>query len=631
MNRLSPWTPTYELKCHQIGARPLTAASMLLLVMTAMASCDSPPSNQQTSDNQLDASTAEARMSCASGQVWTNNGCVLPSSVKLNTVGYLTGRNKIASVPADVTDLTFIVRDVTTQQPVYSGSLSANSTDVSDTGDSVRFADFSDVNEPGAYVIEVAGLTASPPFEIGDTVYNDIFKTTLLGLYGQRCGTSVTYAYGGDTFSHAICHKNDAEFDPTLTPGMSGTQAATGGWHDAGDYGKYTVNGAFSVAFLLKAWEDFDIGQVQPLAGVNHIPGYTDSLPSILAEAKYEIDWLLKMQLSDGSVLLVVCPKSFPGDSVMPQADTAPRYFLPATTAATAYFAASVAMASRVFRSYDSGYADQLLVAAQNAMSWLAANPADIEAADGTPQSPYVAGGPYNVSAGANSPPRIWASVELWRTDGEGDLTAIEAALSDNSMAVTPSWDWANAGNFAVFDYAASNSTLRDATTVTKIQNEITTVADGLVTTVQSQGYGRALLGTASYNWGSNGTVARTVMNLQAAYHITNDSKYLDAATQQVDHLFGRNPFGRSLVTGLGYAPPVFPHHRPSNGDAVDEPWPGLLVGGPNKDSSDPHTMSNPDVPVGKAWWDDATDYYVNEIAVNWNGPLVYAVAGFVK
>jgi endoglucanase len=120
-------------------------------------------------------------------------------------------------------------------------------------------------------------------------------------------------------------------------------------------------------------------------------------------------------------------------------------------------------------------------------------------------------------------------------------------------------------------------------------------------------------------------------MNLQAAYRVTSDSKYLDAATQQVDYLLGRNPFGRSLVTGLGYAPPVYPHHRPSNGDGVNEPWPGLLVGGPHRDTADPLAKANPDVPLGKFWYDEAADYYVNEIAINWNGPLVYAAAGFVK
>ncbi len=624
MNRLSPLALKNNPYTAGILARRVLLVTMQLVGLSTLLGCDSPPKDPLTPEDHWDASYPRGNMNCVADGVWTENGCVTPAAVKLNTVGYLIGRKKLASVPADTADSNFVIRNIATQQPVYSGVMSATPVDVTDTGDTIRIADFTDFDEPGTYAIEVGGLAASPQFEIGDSVYNDIFRTSLLGLYGQRCGTSVSLDYNGDTFGHAACHLNDAQFDPALVTGMTGSHAATGGWHDAGDYGKYTVNGAFAVAFLLKAWEDFG----QSLASVNHIPRYTDSLPSILAEAKYEIDWLLKMQVTDGSVLLLVCPKAYPGDAVMPEADSPPRFFLQASTGATAYFAAAVAMASRVFRQFDSAYADRLLASAQNAMQWLAANPGDIQAPDGTRTSTLVAGGPYNVPAAANSAPRTWASVELWRTSGEGDLAAIEANL--DTMTVSSSWDWPGPGNLAIFDYVASDSTLRDAATVTKIQTAITTVADGLVTTAQNHGYGRAVSAT-DYNWGSNGFVARMVMNLQAAYRVSSDPKYLDAATQQVDYLLGRNPFGRSLVTGLGYAPPVFPHHRPSNGDAVNEPWPGLLVGGPHRDASDPLAQANPDVPIGKSWYDEAADYYVNEIAINWNGPLVYAVAGFVK
>jgi endoglucanase len=624
MNGLSPLAPKHNPQIGRSTARQLVVVAMHLVGMTMLTSCDSPPKDPLAEEDHWDASYAQAGRTCSGDGVWTKSGCVAPSVVKLNTVGYLIGRNKLASVPADAADSNFIIRNVTTQQPIYSGVLSATPIDVTDTGDTIRIADFSDVNEPGTYVIEVGGVAASPQFEIGDTVYNDILTTSLLGLYGQRCGTSVSFEYNGDTFGHAACHMNDAQFDPALVAGMTGTQVATGGWHDAGDYGKYTVNGAFSVAFLLKAWEDFG----QNLASINHIPKYTGSLPSILAEAKYEIDWLLKMQMTDGTALDLICPKAYPGDAVMPEADSPPRYFLPSSTADTSYFAAVVAMASRVFRPFDGAYADKLLTAAQSAMAWLAANSADVPVKDGTPTARLLSGGPYPVNAAANSPARTWASVELWRTSGEGDLTAIESNL--RAMTVSSSWDWPGPGNLAIFDYATSDSTLRDAATVTEIQNAITTVADNLVTTAQNHGYGRAVSAT-DYNWGSNGFVARTVMNLQVAYRVSSDPKYLDAATQQVDYLLGRNPFGRSLVTGLGYAPPVFPHHRPSNGDSVGEPWPGLLVGGPHKDPDDPLAKANPDVPIGKSWYDRASDYYVNEIAINWNGPLVYAVAGFVK
>jgi endoglucanase len=544
--------------------------------------------------------------------------------VKLNTVGYLPARVKRATVPAEVAETSFVVRDVATQQVAYLGELSATSLEVSDTGESVRIADFTTLTTPGAYVVEVAGIAPSPQFEIASSAYDEVLRSSLLGLYGQRCGSSVRIEFDGDTFTHGACHLNDAAFDSTFTPEQSGTTDATGGWHDAGDYGKYTVNGAFSVAFLIKAWEDFGA----PLARIDHVAGGAGALPPILSEAKYQLDWLLKMQQSDGSVLHLVCPKSFPGDAVSPDADHVSRYFLQASSAATAYFAAASAAASRAFQSLDAAYADRLLNAALHAASWLQSNTGAVTAANGTGSAPFVAGGPYNIYGQGEAAARTWAQVEIWRTTGDGDLPAIEASLA--KMTAAGSWDWAGVGNLAIFEYAAANNAASSPTTLAQVQNTIVDTADGLASQALRHGYGRALAPT-DYNWGSNGMVARSVMNLWAAYRIKQSPEYLDAASQQVDYLLGRNPFGRSFMTGVGFAPPVNPHHRPSNADGNLVPWPGLLVGGPHKDGKDPKATRNPDLPAGKFWFDEAADYYVNEIAINWNAALIYALAGFVQ
>ena len=607
---------------------------LILATGTWVASgCDSPPSNDQSGTpivNDYDASSVTLPGHCADkSQVWTKTGCVPAPAIKLNTVGFALTQPKLATLPADSDATTFMVHDVTTDAVVYTGSIPDASIAVPDTGDIVRVADFTEFAEPGTYTLEVAGLSRSPQFEIADAVYNDVFRSSLLGLFGQRCGAQVSFAYDGATFAHGNCHQSDAKFNINITPGVSGTHLATGGWHDAGDYGKYVVNGAFSVAFLVKAWEDFG----PSLANVDHLPsGTSSSMPSILAEAKYELDWLLKMQQADGSVLHLVCPLTYPGDAVSPEADTMDRFFLQASTSATGYFAAALAAAARVFRSIDANYADSLLAAAQLAQSWLDAHPGPISAADGTVDAPYLAGGPYNISAAGDAAARAWASVELWRTTGAGDLAAIESTLS--STGVAPSWDWAAVENLAAFAYAAADSTSRDAQTIIKVQTAITAAADTLVTNAQVHGYGRAL-SPNDYNWGSNGTVARSVMNLWAAYRVNPDAKYLTAATRQLDYLLGRNPYGRSFMTGVGFAPPVNPHHRPSNAEKVLMPWPGLLVGGSNKNAGDPLasscvTADGVSTP-GKCWFDEAGDYFVNEIAINWNAALVYALAGFVR
>jgi endoglucanase len=92
---------------------------------------------------------------------------------------------------------------------------------------------------------------------------------------------------------------------------------------------------------------------------------------------------------------------------------------------------------------------------------------------------------------------------------------------------------------------------------------------------------------------------------------------YRETCLDALNHLFGRNGYGRSFVTGVGFHPPLHPHDRRSGGDNVADPWPGYLVGGPHPRAGD--------------WHDEQTDYRTNEIAINWNAALVYALAAFLE
>jgi endoglucanase len=120
----------------------------------------------------------------------------------------------------------------------------------------------------------------------------------------------------------------------------------------------------------------------------------------------------------------------------------------------------------------------------------------------------------------------------------------------------------------------------------------------------------------SKYYWGCNGTVARLALNLHVAYVLTDEAEFQTAMIGTLDYLFGRNPFGRSFVTGVGYQPPQHPHDRRSGNDKTAPPWPGYLVGGPWPGPTD--------------WHDLQEDYRTNEIAINWNGALIYALAACV-
>lgn len=595
--------------------RLLNVCFLLLPVVLAVA-CD-PGTTAVESDEDRRAPAPEQVTRCLSSQVQVGAECVSPPDVKLNTVGYLLGRKKQATIPVVEGAETFQVVNIATNQLAFEGLLAAV-TENADTADKTRVADFTSLEAPGTYVLNVAGLRPSPPFVIADNTLNEPLRLTMLGLYGLRCGVAIEIEHQGTHFGHAACHLEDAKRGEANADG-------TGGWHDAGDYGKYTVNASFALAFTLKAWEDFGAG----LGTLQHIPNYAGTLPAWLEESKYQLDQILKMQYPDGGVAHMIGPYNpagtaapYPG-TVMPEKDVYLRAFSETGTEATADFAAVTAMASRVFRAYDPAYADKCLAAALAAQAYLDANP-DTKRPnlDAFTHYAYLA---RNGDVGD----RFWALAELWRTTADPALLArVEAAMAPT---VDTGFDWGNPRNLGVFSYVQAASSARDPAVFEKARAAVQAAANQLVDMTTQHAYGRALGG--QYWWGSNGTVARSTLVLFVANALTPDVRYLDTAVQQIDFLLGRNVQGRSFLTGAGYLPAQKPHHRPSQADRAPLPWPGLLVGGANGRGDDEVLKAAVEqgVAPGLMWFDNAASYGSNEVAINWNTALAYALAGFYR
>jgi endoglucanase len=261
------------------------------------------------------------------------------------------------------------------------------------------------------------------------------------------------------------------------------------------------------------------------------------------------------------------------------------------------------AQAARLYAPYDQAVADAYLAAARRGYAFLAANAGP--AVPDTSTS-FKTGG---YGQGSDATNRLWAAAELWETTGEAAFLAdFEARIDVPKVDVN--FDWNNVQNLGLFTYLLSKRDGRDPTKLAGLTAAATTVADGLATTAKASAFGRAIDG---YWWGSNGAVARTAMNLWVAYQLNGNAGYLDAIAMQLDHLLGRNIYDRTQVTGVGYNPPLEPHHRPSASDTAAAPWPGLLVGGTN--------------PGATTWKDDTNDYQVNEIAINWVAAFVYATS----
>lgn len=529
-------------------------------------------------------------------------------AVRADSVGYLIGRAKTVTIVlppgmTPLTDTTADVREAANDNVVWSCVVTGPITDP-DTNTTVYIGDFTAFDDVGDFYISlpnliVDGKTArSATFHVGPDVFRDALTRSMLGMYGQRCGQAVTITLDDDHWSHKTCHKNDAYLN--YLTGEATQKRSVGGWHDAGDFGKYVTNGAFSAGTMLAAWEHFE--PLLSTLSIPAIPEHGGALPDFLAEVKWELDWLLTTQGADGGVSHKVTALDFEPFE-MPEIDGSMRYFTPVGTAATGDLVAVLAQAARIYAPHDQQTADKYLAAARLGYTFLSANtgPAvpDIS-------SIFSTGGYGQKSDTSN---RLWAAAELWETTGEPAFLA-DFEGNVGTPTVDENFDWGSVRNLGLFTYLMSKRDGRDPTLLAGLTTAATTVGDGLVANARASAFGRGLAG---YWWGSNGAVARTAMNLWVAYQLNPDGKYLDAIAMQLDHLLGRNIYDRTQVTGVGYNPPIAPHHRPSMSDHYAPPWPGLLVGGSNPGATD--------------WMDDSNAYQVNEIAINWVAAFIYATA----
>ncbi|MBN2035878.1 MAG: glycoside hydrolase family 9 protein [Chitinispirillaceae bacterium] len=521
------------------------------------------------------------------------------ANIRLNSLGFLLSQDKRASINSQCTR--FSVINVSGGTSVFEGAVSGPQRDP-DTEEDIYIADFSPVTAEGMYYLRVDGVGRSFNFPIDNHVYDSAYYTAMRGMYLMRCGTVVSATYKGNRFRHAACHTSDAYLD--YFSNTHSIKNSRKGWHDAGDYNKYTVNAGITVGMLFNAWALFKpLIETVPL----DIPETGGPLPDFLAEIKWELDWLLTMQFEDGRVSHKVSATGFCG-FIMPDAEIAPRYFVPWGSAATADFVAMMATAARIYRPYDAAFADTCLAAAQRSYDYLASHPEDM-----APDQSGFSTGQYRTG---DKDDRLWAAAELWETTGEKTyLDDFEARAAAERTKIDFDFDWSNVKNLGMFTYVLSRREGKRTTLSDSITQRLVLAADTIVGRRNSHAYGRTLM--RAHYWGCNGSIARQTMVLQIANRIAPKSDYLNAGLDAIGYLFGRNYYCRSFVTGMGINPPLFPHDRRSGADDVQDPWPGYLVGGGH--------------PTEKSWVDEEESYQTNEIAINWQGALVFALAGYIK
>lgn len=542
------------------------------------------------------------------------------TAIKVDQVGYLPQARKLAFVVTTRPAAEFLVRKADDGDSVFHGRLTPPVYDP-DSGDLIQIADFSELQAEGRYYIEVPGVGTSWTFSIGRDVYHRAFYLTMRSFYGQRCGMAVDLGREFPGFKHAACHLS-GEYHPSS--GKSGPRVSAKGWHDAGDYGRYIVNSGISTAELLWTWELFS-NRIKDIS--LDIPESGNSTPDILDEVRWNLDWMLTMQDEDGGVWPKQTSAHF-ADFVMPENDARVSYVIGTgnepykSSTATADFAAVMAIAARVFKPFDSAYAQKCLTAAETAWSWLQKHPnVTFRNPDGVLTGEYGDRNPADEI--------LWAAAELWRTTKNANyeryfLDHYRAQLAAIT-AGPPSWQ--GVGSLALWTYMLDHSANRRARDI--IRQSTLNTTDALVARTFKNAYGHSLT-SKDYVWGSNGVAANYGVQLLIANAVKPDVRYVQAARENLHYLFGRNTFSMSWVTQLGANPFRHPHHRPSRADDNSEPWPGLLSGGPNRSRQDPAMTKLANLPPARMYLDDWESYATNEIAINWNAPLVFVLAAFL-
>jgi endoglucanase len=544
------------------------------------------------------------------------------TTIKLNQAGYLPNSPKMAAVAANSAAASFSVRRADTGAAAYSGDLSTPVLDA-DSGDRVRAADFSKLTAPGRYYLDVPAVGRSWEFEIGPQVYDRVFYLAMRSYYGQRCNTTVDLGPQFPGFRRDACHLDGAYH---TSSGKSGGKKPSGGWHDAGDYGRYVVNSGITSGTLLWAWELYG----DRLRSVKlDIPESGNGVPDILNEIRWNLEWMLSMQDTDGGVWHKQTSDRF-APFVMPEKDPLTSYVIGTgarpykSSCATGDFAAVMAIASRAFQRFDAKFADRSLKAARDAWAWLEMNP-DVLFRN----PPGVATGEYGDRNCGDE--RLWAAAELWRSTSDD---VHNRYFLDNYGEFRPSIRpdgppaWPNVAALGLCTYALAGG--GDASAAATIRDDIQKSARQIVERSVKHPY-RISLTAKDYVWGSNSIAANYGMQLLVAHALQPDRRYVECALDNLHYLLGRNTFSLSWVTQVGANPFRHPHHRPSGADNNAEPWPGLLSGGPNAHRQDPAMKKLPELPPARMYLDEQESYATNEVAINWNAPLVFLLAGVMR
>ena len=538
----------------------------------------------------------------------------------VNQVGYKPNEKKVivTTKPGKYIIKSLDNNDLLKKEAVFKGNDPLS-------GDDVYQVDFSECTSNGRYIVESEEGEKSVSFEIKEDVYKNLHNAILKVLHFQRCGCELKEEHAG-VYKHAACHTAPAVM---LEDYINNNKDAvkydiTGGWHDAGDFGRYVTPAAVAVAHLLYAYILFP----ESFKDEINIPESGNGVPDVLNECRYELEWLLKMQNKEGGVYHKLTSWAH-ADFIMPEFDDLQFIIYPISSMAVADFVGVMALASRVYKEYDEAFANKMLDAARLSFKWLLNNPyIGFQNPEGSNTGNY--------SDPSDEDERMWAAAEMLRTDVFGDVASYKSMLEKYVFSDIGKTDmgWTDVAGFTLFSVLTDPDKVAGEDVYNELKKAMFTETDRLLNLQDQTGY-QIGMEFDDFVWGSNMVVCNRGMLFILASLITEDNDktqlYKDGAYNLLHYLMGRNALDRSYVTGFGEKAYKNPHNRTSACDGIEETMPGWVSGGPNKRPADEAAIRM--IPKGtlpmKCHADDIGSYSTNEITIYWNSPLVFMTAFF--
>lgn len=578
------------------------------------------------------------------GVKWAENSA---PQVRVNQVGYLVKGPKWATVRlgAGAGVKVHLTRG---EDVVWSGTTTVKGYDRA-SGDEVHLVDFSAYQAPADELRLVVEGSESFPFVVRDDIYGQLTLDALKYFYHNRSGVPIVRPYvDKQEYSRPAGHLSDESVPCLHESDCTYSLDVSGGWYDAGDHGKYVVNGGISAWTLLALYE-----RLLHLSGTAgrwgdrtlNLPESGNGSPDLLDEARFEVEFLLKMQVPEGNPLAgmahhKVHDHAWTPLGIEPPERTDQRGLHAPSTAATLNLAAVAAQASRLFAKLDPKFSARCLSAARRAYDAATKHPKRFASL-----LDKHGGGPYADTYVGDE--FFWAEAELFVTTGEESFLnslrqsphfrAFPTRIGRSYGAldgdeVTTSMTWQSTAALGWISLAVVPSALPKDERARLISG-LTAAGDTYLSVIESEGYRQPLgLGpSGKYPWGSNSFILNNMVVLSLAYDLSKERKYAEGVVQGMDYLLGRNPLLQSYVTGYGSVPLMHPHHRFWSHELdprFPKPPPGAVSGGPNSSLQDPQARKSGlsrSLPPQKCFVDHIEAWSVNEVTINWNAPLAWA------